>query len=56
VWPSGQSRPLASNLNWSPGATVANLVVVPVGPDGRVAVYNNSGEVDVIVDVVGYGR
>ena len=56
AWPSGQSLPLASNLNFGAGATVPNLVLVPIGADGRVAIFNLLGTVDVIVDVVGYTR
>jgi hypothetical protein len=33
---------------------VANSVTVPVGPDGRVAVFNSMGSVDVVADVVGW--
>jgi hypothetical protein len=54
VWPSGETRPTASNLNVVAGQTVANMVVAKVGRDGRVAVYNNTGSVDVVVDVLGW--
>jgi hypothetical protein len=54
VYPSGATRPLASNLNWVPGKTVPNLVVVKLGPDGNVNFFNSGGNVDVIVDVVGW--
>lgn len=54
VWPTGESRPLASNLNWPAGGTVANRVLVPVGPDGTISLYNEAGTSDAIVDVDGY--
>jgi len=54
VWPSGVGRPLASNLNFSVGQTVPNLVIVKVGSGGNVQVYNNKGQVHVIFDAVGY--
>ena len=55
VWPDGVSRPLASNLNFTAGQTVPNLVIAPVGADGKVAIYNGSGAtVQVIADVAGY--
>jgi uncharacterized protein (DUF1501 family) len=54
VWPSGQARPLASNLNFRPGQTVPNHVVAKLGPDGAIRVYNSAGRVDVVVDLVGY--
>lgn len=54
VWPDGTSRPLASDLNYVPQLTVPNLVVVELGPNGAVDLYNAAGSVDVIVDVVGW--
>lgn len=48
--------PSTSNLNVDAGATRANLVIVPVGPDGSVRIYNAFGSTDVIVDLVGYFR
>ena len=54
VWPNGERRPTASNLNFVAGQTVPNLVVAKVGSAGRVALYNLAGSVDVVVDVAGY--
>jgi len=54
VYPAGLSMPLASNLNWVPGQTVANLVEVPLGTGGAVNIYNSAGAADVIMDVEGY--
>lgn len=59
VWPSGQSRPNVSSLNFGPGTSRANLVIVPVGSDGAVKVWNSNDSsamraVSVIADVVGY--
>ena len=48
------ARPDASNLNFTSGSVIPNLVVVKIGDDGKVALYNNSGQVQVVVDVVGY--
>jgi hypothetical protein len=48
------SRPLASNLNYTPGRTVPNLVTVRVPQTGVVDFYNLAGNVHVIADVVGY--
>ncbi|MGY0233286.1 right-handed parallel beta-helix repeat-containing protein [Longispora urticae] len=54
VYPNGQAKPNASNLNWTPGLTVPNLVVVPV-VNGKVDFHNTSpGTVHVVADVVGY--
>lgn len=54
VFPTGSPLPNASNLNFSPGQTVANLVEVPLGTGGQVSIYNAVGVTDVIVDVEGY--
>ena len=54
VWPAGQVRPNASNLNVAPGQTVPNMVMARVGPNGKISVFNNSGSLHLIVDVVGY--
>lgn len=56
LWPAGEPRPTASNLNWQPGWTVANAVTVKVGRVGEVSVANGQGAVDVVLDVVGYYR
>ncbi|MBT2454171.1 hypothetical protein [Streptomyces sp. ISL-86] len=42
-WPTGTTRPDSSNLNWTTGSTVANLVTVPVGDDGKVEIANAVG-------------
>jgi hypothetical protein len=54
VYPSDVGKPTASNLNFPPGVNIPNLVVVKVGSDGQVDVYNDQGAVDVIFDVVGW--
>ena len=54
VHPSGQARPLASNLNFGPGETVPNLVVATVNPAGKATVYNSAGQTHLVVDVVGW--
>lgn len=54
IWPSDVARPLASSLNWPAGATRPNLVVAPLAADGSLAVYNLTGSVQVIADVVGW--
>lgn len=49
------TAPETSNLNFGKGQTVANLVVVPVGADGAVDLYNNStGTTQFVADVEGY--
>ena len=54
VWPSELARPTTSNLNPVPGAPASNLVIVKLGAAGDVSLYNFTGSVNLIVDVVGY--
>jgi hypothetical protein len=54
VWPSGSARPTASNLNPKAGSDCSNAVMVKVGPDGKVMLFNYAGTVDVVVDVLGW--
>jgi hypothetical protein len=54
VFPTGSTRPTASNLNLDrSGQTTPNLVTVPVGNDGSVSIYS-SGGTHILVDVMGY--
>lgn len=55
VWPSGQATPVVSNLNFVGDQTVANLVTVALGTDGKVSILNgSSGSSDIVVDLAGY--
>ncbi|MFF1414451.1 hypothetical protein ACFVX6_32465 [Streptomyces sp. NPDC058289] len=55
LYPSGAMVPTASSLNFAAGETVANSVIVPVGADGMVNVFNGGwAPTDVVIDVVGY--
>ena len=54
AFPAGGEPPLASNLNLGPGQTAANLAMVPLGDDNKIAIRNNVGAVDVVVDLFGY--
>jgi Right handed beta helix region len=54
AYPDGQPVPDASNLNFSAGETVPNLVVVPLSGD-KADFYNGSGgTVQVVADLNGY--
>jgi len=54
AWPTGASRPVASNLNYRAGDVVPNLVTVKLGAGGKVSLYNDAGTVHVLADVAGY--
>ena len=53
VYPCGAPRPLASNLNYSAGQTIANTVTSKVGANGKVCIYT-SGPTHLIADINGY--
>jgi hypothetical protein len=52
VYPCG-IIPLASNLNYVAGQTVANATIAKLGPGGRVCLFNSEAT-DLVVDVSGY--
>ena len=54
VYPAGDVRPNASNLNFAAHTVIANLVTVTTGGSGEVNIYNGLGSVNVVVDVEGY--
>jgi hypothetical protein len=46
--------PTAASVNFTKGQVIGNRVMVAVGSDGRIAIYNHTGTVDVDVDLYGY--
>jgi hypothetical protein len=54
AYPAGAAVPTASNLNLNAQTNQANLVVVPLGSNGQVSLYNSLGSINVAVDVEGY--
>jgi hypothetical protein len=54
VWPDDAARPNASNLNFPVGGTVPNLVIMRVPESGVIDFFNESGNVHLLADVVGY--
>jgi uncharacterized delta-60 repeat protein len=54
IFPSGTTRPTASNVNFVAAQTRANLATVRLGSDGKLNFYNGSnGTVDLLADVAG---
>ena len=51
VYPSGSATPLASNLNFGAGQTLANRAIMGVGTGGKVTIFNGYGRTDVIVNI-----
>jgi hypothetical protein len=54
VWPTGEPQPLTSVTNAEPGLVVANSAILKLGTDGELSVFNQRGDVNVIIDVTGY--
>ncbi len=54
AYPTGTTRPNASNLNLAAGRTLPNLAIVPLGGGGSIDLFNNAGTTHLIVDVVGW--
>jgi hypothetical protein len=54
VWPTGQTRPLASTNNATPGITTPSAGIFGLGTDGDLSVYNAAGHTNVVIDVTGY--
>ena len=51
----GYARQETSNLNFQAGQNIPNLVIVPVGADGKIQLFNGSGgTVHLLADVTGY--
>ena len=53
AYPSDQSVPVVSSVNFAAGHNRANLVIVPVSADGSITIYT-SQTVQVVVDVFGF--
>jgi hypothetical protein len=54
VWPSGQNKPLASNLNLGyVGQTIPNQVIVPLGDGGAIELFAKV-TTHLVADVAGY--
>jgi flagellum-specific peptidoglycan hydrolase FlgJ len=53
VYPTGEGRPLSSNLNYVAGQTVPNAVIARLGAGGTLCIYTQAAT-HLIVDVAGY--
>jgi hypothetical protein len=54
VYPGTDTRPNASDLNVPSFLPVSNLVVATLGTDGTINLFNALGNINLIVDVLGY--
>jgi hypothetical protein len=55
AWATGVAQPLASDVNFLAGQTIANRVIVPYNSATQtISVYNWAGSTDVVADLDGY--
>jgi hypothetical protein len=54
VWPAGGTPPDTSSLNVNQGQTRPNAVIVGLGENGAIDIFNAFGDVDVLVDLTGW--
>jgi hypothetical protein len=55
VYPDQTTQPYTSWVNFQAGVSAADMVIVAVGPDGKIAIGNSSGgAIDLLADVSGY--
>ena len=50
----GSDRPDTSMMNYATNVNVTNNEIVPVGPDGKIAINVNVAATQIVVDVTGY--
>jgi hypothetical protein len=54
LYPSGDTRPVASTINFKAGQAIANSALVRVGTGGSISIFNNTGNVHVVIDLEGW--
>ena len=54
VFPAGVPAPTASNLNFTAGQTIPNMVIAKIGTNGSVSFRLNAGEAHLVVDIAGW--
>lgn len=52
-WPAGVPQPLASTLNLRAGDTRANAAILPIGADGKISYFTQSGT-NLLADIAGF--
>ncbi len=54
IYPTGQTQPVVSNLNFTTGQTVPNRVIVKLSSTGLITVFNFNGITNIAIDVNGW--
>lgn len=53
IWPKGEPQPFTSANNALPGSIAGNSMLAKLG-DGGISIFNQRGNVNVVIDLVGY--
>ncbi|MCL4434569.1 MAG: protease pro-enzyme activation domain-containing protein [Actinobacteria bacterium] len=53
AWPAGSKQPETSNINWTAGEVVPNMVTAALSSSGTISVYASAGA-NIVVDMMGY--
>jgi hypothetical protein len=54
AYPDNTPRPVTSNLNYPTSTAIANYVIVPVGNNGKIDLFNHGYNVQLLADITGY--
>ncbi|MEY4338181.1 MAG: hypothetical protein RLZ14_31 [Actinomycetota bacterium] len=54
VFPTGRAKPLAAGLTTKTGIVRSSQVVVPVGANGKISIFNANGSGHVVIDILGW--
>ena len=54
IWPAGEAQPFTSANNALPGLIAGNSMLAKIGANGAINIFNQRGDVNVIIDLVGY--
>lgn len=54
IWPKGEPKPFTAANNATPGLVAANFTMAKLGSTGGISLFNQQGNVNVVIDLVGY--
>ena len=54
IWPQGEAKPFTAANNAVPGQVAANFTMAKLGTTGGISLFNQQGNVNVVIDLVGY--
>lgn len=54
AYADGTAQPATSNIDYAANQLISNLVIAPVGSDGKIDLANHVGSTDIVVDIFGY--